>query len=217
MLVSMWMTREVLTVAPDTPLQEAAKLLAENRIRRLPVVRSFASDEVVVGILSKTDVLHAYPPDVNPSRMGPFSGMDELPTVADVMSSPVVSVEATTPLEEAALLMRSRKIGALVVLTEGELVGIITESDIFDAFARLLGGGENPVRVTFDGLSEDLEGFVEAVSGAARSSQMQLASLISFEWKGRQRAVARAVGPNPEEFLDAIRGIGFRILSVKRS
>ena len=216
MLVSMWMTREVVTIGPDTLLHEAAQVLAENRLRRLPVVRSFAGEEVVVGILSKTDVLHAYPGDVNPSRPGPFSGMDQLPAVAEVMSSPVVSVEPTTPLEEAALLMRTRKIGALVVLSEGELVGMITESDIFDAFARLLGGGENPVRVTFDGLPDDLAGFVEAVAGAARSTQMRLASLISFEWKGKQRAVARAVGANPEEFIAAIRGIGFRILSVKR-
>ena len=90
--------------------------------------------------------------------------------------------------------MRSRKVGALPVVAEGELVGIITESDIFKAFASLLTGGENPVRVTFDGLDEGLEQFAESVAQAARGSGMILASLISFEWKGRQRAVARAVG-----------------------
>jgi len=216
MLVSMWMTRDVITVAPDTPLQQASKRLAENRIRRLPVVRAFAGDQVVVGMVSKTDLLHAYPADVNPLRMGPFSGMDSLPLVEEVMTSPVVSIEPESPLEAAAALMRNRKIGALPVIADGELVGIITESDIFDAFARLLTGGENPVRVTFDGLDEELHGFVDGVAEAARSTGMTLASLISFEWKGRQRAVARATGPAPEQFLEAIRGGGYRLLDVQR-
>ena len=216
MLVSMWMTRDVITVAPDTPLQQASKRLTENRIRRLPVVREFAGDQLVVGMVSKTDLLHAYPADVNPLRVGPFSGMDSLPLVEEVMTSPVVSIEPDSPLEAAAALMRNRKIGALPVIADGELVGIITESDIFDAFARLLTGGENPVRVTFDGLDEELHGFVDGVAEAARSTGMTLASLISFEWKGRQRAVARATGPAPEQFLEAIRRGGYRLLDVQR-
>ena len=216
MLVSMWMTRDVITVAPDTPLQQASKRLAENRIRRLPVVREFAGDQLVVGMVSKTDLLHAYPADVNPLRVGPFSGMDSLPLVEEVMTSPVVSIEPDSPLEAASALMRNRKIGALPVIADGELVGIITESDIFDAFARLLTGGENPVRVTFDGLDEELHGFVDGVAEAARSTGMTLASLISFEWKGRQRAVARATGPAPEQFLEAIRRGGYRLLDVQR-
>ena len=97
-----------------------------------------------------------------------------------------------------------------------ETVGIITESDIFKAFASLLTGGENPVRVTFDGLDEGLEQFAESVAQAARGSGMILASLISFEWKGRQRAVARAVGPNPEDFISAIRNGGYRVLSIQK-
>ena len=216
MLVSMWMTRQVVTVTPDTALRDAARLLSEDRIRRLPVVQQFAGDEVVVGLLSKTDLLHAYPADVNPSRGAPFTGMEDLPSVGEVMSSPVVSIAPNAPLEEAALLMRSRKIGALVVLAEGELVGIITESDIFDAFARLLSGGQNPVRVTFDGLREDLDGFVERVARAARDTQMRIASLVSFEWKERQRAVVRAVGESPDEFIQEIRDSGYRVLDIRR-
>ena len=217
MIVSMWMTRAVVTVAPDVRLDEAAKLLVENRIRRLPVVREFAGEKVVVGILSKTDLLHAYPSHVNPLREGPFSGMDDLPTVEETMSSPVVSIPSDEPIEHAAALMRTRKIGALPVMSDGELVGIITESDLFEAFSALLTGGDNPVRVTFDGLGEDLEGFAESVSRAARLSGMRLASLISFEWKGRQRAVARAVGPTPESFVKEIRVCGYRVLSIQRS
>jgi acetoin utilization protein AcuB len=216
MIVSMWMTREVVTVTGSERIDQAAELLVENRIRRLPVVQDYAGDEVVVGLLSKTDLLHAYPANVNPLRGGPFSGMEDLPLVSEVMSAPVIQIEPAEPLEVAAELMRSRKVGALPVVAEGELVGIITESDIFKAFASLLTGGENPVRVTFDGLDEGLEQFAESVAQAARGSGMILASLISFEWKGRQRAVARAVGPNPEDFISAIRNGGYRVLSIQK-
>jgi acetoin utilization protein AcuB len=216
MIVSMWMTRDVVTVPLRARLDEAANILAENRIRRLPVLREFAGEKVLVGMLSKTDLLHAYPPHVNPLREGPFSGMDDLPTVEETMSSPVVSIGPDEPIENAAALMRSRKIGALPVMSDGELVGMITESDLFEAFSALLTGGDNPVRVTFDGLDDQLDGFAEGLARAARRSKMRLATLISFEWKGRQRAVARAVGPDPEAFLDEIRGSGYRILSVQR-
>jgi acetoin utilization protein AcuB len=133
------------------------------------------------------------------------------------MSRPVLHIGPGEPIENAAALMRKRKLGALPVISEGELVGIITESDLFAAFAVLLTGGENPVRVTFDGLDEQLDGFAERVARAARTSQMRLASLISFEWKGRQRAVARAVGQHPEDFIKEIRLSGYRILSIQRS
>jgi acetoin utilization protein AcuB len=216
MIVSMWMTRDVVTVSPDVRLDVAAELLAKHRIRRLPVVREFAGDRVVVGVLSKTDLLHAYPGNVNPSRGGPFSGMDDLPRVEEVMSRPVLSIGPDEPIENAAVLMRKRKLGALPVISEGELVGMITESDLFQAFIACFTGGENPVRVTFDGLDDHLVGFAEKVAGAARMSKMRLASLISFEWKGRQRAVARAVGSNPEGFIKEIRISGYRILSIQR-
>ena len=216
MIVSMWMTRSVVTVSPDVRIDAAAKLLLENRIRRLPVLQDYAGDDVVVGILSKTDLLHAYPSDVNPLRDAPFSGMEDLPCVKDIMSTPVVSIGPEEPIEKAATLMRSRKIGALPVLSESELVGIITESDLFDAFTKVLTGGKNPVRVTFDGLDEEYRGFAESVAKAAEISDMRIASLISFEWKGRQRAVARAVGERPEEFIREIRISGFRVLSIQR-
>ena len=216
MIVSMWMKRTVVTVSPDAPIDQAAEILYKNRIRRLPVVREFDGENVVVGLISKTDLLHAYPAGVNPLRGRVFSGMDELPVVQEVMSTPIVHIEPGAPLEQAALLMRSRKIGALPVLQDGELVGIITESDIFDAFISLFEGGENPVRITFDGVESDFEGFVPKVALAAEHAEMRIASLVSFKWKGRLRAVVRAVGPDPDGFLDQLGDGGFRILSVQR-
>jgi len=216
MIVSMWMKRTVVTVSPDAPIDHAAELLFKNRIRRLPVVQEFDGEKVVVGLLSKTDLLHAYPAGVNPLRGRVFSGMDDLPLVQEIMSAPLVHIGPEAPLEKAALLMRSRKIGALPVLQNEALVGIITESDIFDAFISLFEGGEHPVRVTFDGLESDFEGFVPKVARASEESRMRIASLVSFEWKGRLRAVVRAVGSNPDGFLDRLGDGGFRILSVQR-
>ena len=66
MIVSMWMTRDLITIEPSTPITEAAFLMAVKRIRRLPVIEQHANTTHPVGIISATDILHAYPPEVNP-------------------------------------------------------------------------------------------------------------------------------------------------------
>jgi acetoin utilization protein AcuB len=69
-------------------------------------------------------------------------------TIKDVMSSPVISVAEDAPIEEAARLMIDKGIGCLPVMRGGQLVGMITETDIFKTFVEILGGGDNVLRVT---------------------------------------------------------------------
>jgi acetoin utilization protein AcuB len=69
-------------------------------------------------------------------------------TVADVMTKTVLSVTEDTPIEEAARIMADNKIGGLPVLRDGEVVGIITETDLFKIFLELMGAREVGVRVT---------------------------------------------------------------------
>jgi acetoin utilization protein AcuB len=69
-------------------------------------------------------------------------------TVKEVMTKKVISVLEHTPIEEAARIMVDNKIGGLPVLRDGELVGIITETDLFKIFLELMGAREFGVRVT---------------------------------------------------------------------
>jgi len=66
MFVSMWMTRDVLTVTPTATLAEIATLMMRRGIRRLPVVSAPGERGSLLGIVTHSDVLHAFPPDINP-------------------------------------------------------------------------------------------------------------------------------------------------------
>jgi len=69
-------------------------------------------------------------------------------TIREVMTKKVLTVKEDTPIEEAARIMADNKIGGLPVLRNGNVVGIITETDLFKIFLELMGVREKGVRVT---------------------------------------------------------------------
>ena len=116
MIVSMWMTRDLLTVTLETPVAEAAKLMAQNHVRRLMVVEKWDDGPHLLGIISAKDVIHAFPPHVNPFAIeGPDARLTPT-TVSQIMTANPRTTTPDTPIEEAAALMCAHKIGALPVL-----------------------------------------------------------------------------------------------------
>ena len=115
------MSRPAVTVVAHASLDKALCLMAEYRIHYLPVVDDAA---YLVGMVNEDDVLGT-------RRVGPPQG----DTVAVVMSAPAISVGPTVPLKEAVRLMVDWSIGALPVVQEGRVIGMLTQSDVVAAFA----------------------------------------------------------------------------------
>lgn len=128
-------TRDVITVTPNTTLPEARRLMDGNDIRRLPVV---AGGELV-GIITLLDLMRAAPSPATSLSVWEINYLLDKLTVAEVMTSPVMTVAPDTDLYEVARLMLAHKIGGLPVMENGKLVGIITESDVFRVMVELLG------------------------------------------------------------------------------
>ncbi|HEV3124076.1 MAG TPA: CBS domain-containing protein [Candidatus Dormibacteraeota bacterium] len=110
------MTREVLTVTPDQPVDAAVALIVEHRLTGLPVV---TADRRCVGIVSESDVL---------GKRGR--------TIGNIMTTAVISVEEDVPLSEAAEILLTRRIRHLPITREGKLVGLLTRMDLLRYFAR---------------------------------------------------------------------------------
>jgi acetoin utilization protein AcuB len=146
----MWMSRDLQTVGPDTPLVEAARLMARRRIRRLPVVVPGAGGERLVGIITATDLLHAFPPDVNPFAIHSAAAGRSATRVGEIAHRAPATVRPDEPIEAAAALMLERKVGGLPVVRDGRLVGLITESDVFRALVSLFSAAHRGLRVSFD-------------------------------------------------------------------
>lgn len=187
MFVSMWMSKDVITVTPQTSVLEVARLMAEKCIRRLPVLDGLGK---MVGLVSSLEVLHAFPSDINPFALDASARTRQTSlvtaTAADVMLATPLVTYIDRPIEEAARVMRDNKIGALPVLRKGMLVGIITESDVFRAFANIFDPGTQKdgkgVRITFDNsMEQDVFPLIAEVSHHHRLRVMSFVSLHKHE------------------------------------
>jgi len=127
-LVCDWMTREVVTILPETSLAEAHKLMQEKRIRRLPVV----DNGRVVGMVTLGDVRGAEPSRASSLSIWEMHDLLAKLRVAEIMSRNPTAIPENASIGEAARIMLENKFSGLPVVGEaGQLVGIITESDIF--------------------------------------------------------------------------------------
>ena len=145
MLVKERMSCPVFTIHPDTPVPDALKLMKTESIRRLPIVDKRGR---MVGIVSDRDLLHASPSNATSLSIWEVNYLLSKLKVENIMTRAVISIDEDTPIEEAARIMADNKIGGLPVLRAGELVGIITETDLFNIFLELLGAREPGVRLS---------------------------------------------------------------------
>lgn len=139
MLVRECMTKNPVTVRPESDPMAANMILKYRGFRHLPVLDS---DGKLVGIVDRTDLEQFL------AKAGPPSVLKRQHRVEQVMTREVVTVTPDCPIEEAASEMVKHKIGSLPVVEEGVLVGIITETDIFKQFVAALGGGTSSLRLT---------------------------------------------------------------------
>jgi CBS domain-containing protein len=130
------MTAKPITVDPKTPMLEARQRMVEKRIRHLVVVENAR----VVGIVTDRDIRLNLPSPATSLSVWEINYLLAQLTVGGVMSASVIVVDPDRPVAEAARIMMDHKIGALPVVDEGRLVGIITESDFVRAMAGTAGG-----------------------------------------------------------------------------
>lgn len=145
MFVKDIMTRDVITISPETTFYEAMEIIRTKGVRRLPVVK----DGKVVGIVAEKDLLKASPSQATTLDVWELTTLLSKLKVKQIMKKDVVYVHPSTPIEEAAKIMSDKKIGSLLVMEEEKLVGIITETDIFKVFINMLGAREKGFRYVF--------------------------------------------------------------------
>ena len=138
------MTSPVVTISGDTPVLEAAHLMKERRIERLPVVEGGR----LVGIVTKDRVLRASPSAATSLSLHEIHYLFAKLTVREIMEADPVTVTPDTTVENAVHLAQEKKVGCLPVVDGGKVVGILTTNDFFYLVLNpLLGIGEEGSRV----------------------------------------------------------------------
>ncbi len=213
MIVRMWMTPKVVTIGPGAPLGQAAALMTEYGIRRLPVVEATAKgSHRLVGIVSHGDVLHAAPAAVDPFAASGGAAFAGSPTVAAVMHAPVITTHPDAPIEQVAEQMRTFKIGALPVVEGERVVGLVTESDIFRAFVSLFTVPGELARITFDvSLCDDPFALVSDIAGR---HGVRVHGMMSSLIEGRPVFVLWVHGPGVDGLQRELWSGGHVVLSI---
>lgn len=144
MFVKLWMHEEIITIRPECTIAEAENLMTLHKIRRLPVIDA---EDRLLGILSKEDIHNALPSIIDANFDDSARALAHQVKVEAFMTKNPITVDPMEPLEKVAATMRKNKVGGIPVVAEEKLVGIITESDVFQAFIEILGGNEEGVRI----------------------------------------------------------------------
>jgi acetoin utilization protein AcuB len=132
-LVKDWMTTNIITASPETPLPEADRLMTEQRIRRLPVVK----DGRLMGIVTRNDIQSAQPSGTKWVSIWELNYLLSKLEIEKVMTREPVTISAEATIAETARIMLEKKISCLPVVNGQEsIIGIITESDIFRLVAQ---------------------------------------------------------------------------------
>ena len=126
------MTTDLVTIGVDDNLDTARKIMHERRIRHLPVVKA---DSQLVGLITIADVLAATDSFLrdDESKLHP----EQIP-VRDVMVSDVITVDEHAGIRQAAIFLEKHRIGCLPIVTDGELCGIVTDTDFVGVAINLL-------------------------------------------------------------------------------
>jgi acetoin utilization protein AcuB len=136
MIVAKRMMRNPVFVDENDSMKKAMDLLKDREIRHLPVLKD---GEKLVGIVTERDIKQASPSPATALEIREIYYLLDKVKVKQIMTRRPYTISSTAPIEEAALIMREKRIGCLPVVEEGRLVGILTETDILDAFIESMG------------------------------------------------------------------------------
>ena len=207
MLVQDVMQTKLLTVTPATTLPEALRLTAQRGVRHLPVV----DGDRLVGILSDRDLKRAMASSATSLEAHELNYLLDRLRVDEIMTRTVITIAPMFPIEAAARIMLQEKIGALPVIESGQLVGLVTETDVLRLFVRALGGFEPSTRL--DVVVGNRPHALAEVVQAVEASGAEISSLVTLAGEGGFKEVVvriRTINPVPAVCLLQTRGFSTR-------
>jgi acetoin utilization protein AcuB len=175
MLVGNRMTPNPITVSPDLSIADALEEMRQKKVHRFPVVNKKGK---LVGIVTQTDLLYASPSSVTSLNVWEVTYLLNQVKVKEAMSKEVLTVQEDCPIEDAASLMRDNEISGLPVMRDKQLVGIITESDLFKVFLELFMAQETGVRLTV--LAPYFKGSLAQITSAITAKGGLILALNTF-------------------------------------
>ena len=211
MNVAKRMKRNPVFVDEADSMKKAMDLLKEHEIRHLPVLKD---GDKLVGILSERDIKQASPSPATALEIREIYYLLDKIKVKQIMTRRPYTVSSSAPIEEAALIIREKKIGCLPVVDDGKLVGILTETDIIDSFIEAMGVSGPGYRIEL--ALANRPGMLFEVIKLLKDFDVNIVSVATSQHDDRDRKVLvlRVETKNYKLLKAAIKKSGFELLSA---
>lgn len=212
MIVSRCMSKHPITVSEDTSVPEAQAIMRREKVNRLPV---FNKKGDLAGIVTFNDLAQALPSHGTALDIYELHYLIAKVKVADIMKKNVLTITEDVPVEEAARIMSDNDISGLPVMRDGKLVGIITESDLFELFIELFGARHQGVRLTV--LVPEKQGELAAISTAIAEHNGNIISFASFDGDdpGNYCCTLKVAGIERDTLVSLIEPLVEKVLDVR--
>lgn len=198
------MKKNLIIASPDTSLAEALILTQDNKIRHLPIV----DKGVLVGIVSDRDLR-----SVGPSKLTNDDLAELLANtpIRDIMHKNVITAHPLDFVEDAASVIYEFKIGCLPVVQKGELVGIVTESDILHTLVELMGVNHPSSHVEVE--VDDYAGVLADVTKILKEQKVNVTSIYikPATIPGKKTIVLRIQTMDPRRICQTIADAGYKV------
>lgn len=212
MLVRDRMSVNTVTARPETTHKQAVELMRENNIHHLPIVDKNGR---LVGIVVEEDLFHAQPTPATTLSIYEIHSLLSRLQLKEIMRHPVHSVAPDCPLEEAARMMIEEDIGCLPVVDRDEIVGIITDTDIYQTFVGLLGGGREGARFTLH--VADRPGTLAQVAQAVADAGGNIVSVVTWQnrFDGLTYLTIKENGADYQQLQQALAALNVELVDLR--
>jgi len=209
MFVREHMTTSPISVSQGMPILEALNLMKKQKIRHLPVVEK----DRLIGLVSERTLLTVSPSPATTLSVFEINYLMSKMVIKEVMIKQPIVISPAASIEEAALLMREHKIGCLPVVEDDRLVGIITQTDVFEAMIKIFGLRRAGTRLVVE--TGDRVGALADILSVVREHKMNVIGVACLEKDDRKfEIMLRLSTVEPEPLVEDLKKQGYNIVSV---
>ncbi len=209
MIVENYMSTKLITVTKEVKINNAVELMNEHQIHRLPVIENGK----MIGLLTEGTIQEAMPSKATSLSVYEATYLLNKTTVADVMIKQVETIEAGALLEDAIYKMRQKNVGVLPVCSaSGEIVGIITNNDIFDAFLEITGYNQDGVRLVIE-VQDDHQGILADLAQTFAENEINVVQIVVYRNEKQPTIVVQLSNAEEAAIGTILKDKGYNVLS----
>jgi acetoin utilization protein AcuB len=207
MFVGLKMLKNFTTMAPDALAEDAQRIMDEQQLWMLFVVK----DGKLAGYVRPEDIKAAMPSIMTGLDKHELNYLLSKLTVGRIMRKDITAVTPETEIEAAAMLMHAKNLAGLAVVdAAGNLIGFINRTIMLEVLAEEMGYGLGGSRIVFEVV--DRPGVLKEVSGIIDALGCSIISTGTFTHKDRRMVVIRVDTPNPTSIAAALQKAGYEMV-----